>query len=234
MIKMIAALNHDVLPPTLHMDAPSPHIDWSAGTRAATHRTHPLAQTGHPRTAAVSSFGISGTNAHLILQQPPEPPTRLTGGTGCCGGEPGGEPTLGVWAVSARTPAALVAQAHRLHQHLIDHPGLDITDLAYSLATTRTQHPYRAAITASADHQDPREQLLAALQALHLDQPHPGLTRHHYRPHLVGKTVFVFPGQGAQYPGMGIELYHHHRGFAAALDEVCAACAPTPAGRCAR
>ena len=119
------------------------------------------------------------------------------------GGEPVGEPALGIWAVSARTPAALGAQADRLYRHLLDHPGLDVTDLAYSLAATRTQHPYRAAITASAHTSDPRDELLTALRALHLDQPHPGLTRHHYRPHLAGKTVFVFPGQGAQYPGMG-------------------------------
>ncbi len=218
-IKMIAALNHGVLPPTLHIDAPSPHIDWSADTVRLLTEPTPWPETSHRRTAAVSSFGVSGTNAHLILQQPPQPPEPvLPVAPVADGSEPGGEPTLGVWAVSARTSAALAAQAHRLHQHLIDHPGLDITDLAYSLATTRTQHPYRAAITASADHQDPRGELLAALQALALDRPHPGLTRHHYRPHLVGKTVFVFPGQGAQYPGMGIELYQHHRGFAAALD----------------
>ncbi len=229
-IKMIAALNHGVLPPTLHIDAPSPHIDWSADTVRLLTEPTPWPETSHRRTAAVSSFGVSGTNAHLILQQPPQPPEPpepvLPVAPVADGSEPGGEPTLGVWAVSARTSAALAAQAHRLHQHLIDHPGLDITDLAYSLATTRTQHPYRAAITASADHQDPRGELLAALQALALDRPHPGLTRHHYRPHLVGKTVFVFPGQGAQYPGMGIELYQHHRGFAAALDEVCAAFDP--------
>ncbi|WP_139825530.1 acyltransferase domain-containing protein, partial [Mycobacterium conspicuum] len=170
----------------------------------------------HPRTAAVSSFGISGTNAHLILQQAPaapaEPETRHPehdGGFGL------------VWPISARTPTALRAQADRLHQHLTSHPDLDLTDVAYSLATTRTHHPYRATITAPTAAA--RKELLDALDALRAGQPHPRLTQHHYLPHLRGKTVFLLPGQGAQYPGMGRELYEHHPVFARTLDDVCAA-----------
>ncbi|WP_191499904.1 acyltransferase domain-containing protein, partial [Mycobacterium simulans] len=70
---------------------------------------------------------------------------------------------------------------------------------------------------------DPREGLLDALHALTTDQPHPGVAYHHHQTHQAAKTVFVFPGQGAQYPGMGAGLYTHHPVFAAALDEVCAA-----------
>ena len=156
-IKMIAALNHDSLPPTLNVDHPSPHIDWSAGTVRLLTEPVPWPDTDHRRTAAVSSFGISGTNAHLILQQPPTPPAepadarrhaRQT--------RHGDEFGLPIWPVSARTPAALGAQADRLHQYLVGHPDLDLTDVAYSLATTRTQHPYRAAITARAGSADPR------------------------------------------------------------------------------
>ncbi len=164
----------------------------------------------------MSSFGISGTNAHLILQQAPaapaEPETRHPehdGGFGL------------VWPISARTPTALRAQADRLHQHLTSHPDLDLTDVAYSLATTRTHHPYRATITAPTAAA--RKELLDALDALRAGQPHPRLTQHHYLPHLRGKTVFLLPGQGAQYPGMGRELYEHHPVFARTLDDVCAA-----------
>ncbi len=214
MIKMILAFNHDTLPPTLHVDAPSPHIDWSAGTVRLLTEAIPWPQTDHPRTAAVSSFGISGTNAHLILQQAPAgaavPAPDVT--------KPVEEPPLWVWPVSARTPTAVCAQAERLHQHILDDPGLDLTDLAYSLATTRTQHPYRAAITAPADSGDPRQDLLEALSALTAGRPHPGLTRHHLAQQTT-KIVFVFPGQGAQYPGMAAQLYGQHRVFAAALDE---------------
>ena len=213
LIKMVAALNHDLLPPTLHVDAPSPHIDWSAGTVRLLTEPLPWPDTDHPRTAAVSSFGISGTNAHVILQQAPPAPTAPISSA-----LPVGEPRLWVWPVSARTPAALRAQAERLCQHLADHPDLDVTDVAYSLATNRTHHPYRAVITAPADSDDPRQDLAEALGALAAEHPHPHLTRHHLA-RSAGKTVFVLPGQGAQYPGMAAQLYGQHRGFARALDE---------------
>lgn len=212
MIKMIAALNHDCLPPTLNVDRPSPHIDWSAGTVRLLTEPVPWPDTGHPRTAAVSSFGISGTNAHVILQQAPKP-AEPAGQT-----EHGVEFGLRMWPVSARTPAALAAQADRLHQHLVGNPDLDLTDVAHSLGSTRAHHSHRAVITASAAAADPREDLLDVLDALRAGQPHPQLTQHHYQAHLRGKTVFVLPGQGAQYPGMGQELYEHHRAFADTVD----------------
>ena len=219
LMKMIEALNHAMLPPTLHVDAPSPHVDWSAGTVRLLTEAVPWPVNGHPRTAGVSSFGISGTNAHLILQQAP---VRTAVPAAIQTVE---EPPVWVWPVSARTPAAVCAQAERLRQLLLDGPGLDLTDLAYSLATTRAQHPYRAAITASTEAGDPRQDLLEALNALAASHPHPGLTRHHLAHHTT-KTVFVFPGQGAQYPGMAAQFYGRHRVFAAALDECDAALLP--------
>ncbi len=212
LIKMIEALNHDHLPPTLNVDRPSPHVDWSAGTVRLL--TEPVAWpvTDHPRTAAVSSFGISGTNAHVILQQAP---TAAPADTQTSDGDGLGLP---MWPVSARTPAALSAQADRLHQHLVGHPELDPADVAYSLGTTRTHHPHRAVITAAAAGADRREDLLAALEALRDGHAHPLLIQHHFLAHLRGKTVFVLPGQGGQYPGMGAELYAHHRVFAEMVD----------------
>ncbi|MCV7195931.1 acyltransferase domain-containing protein, partial [Mycobacterium angelicum] len=209
LIKMITALQHEVLPPTLHVDRPSPHVDWSAGTVRLL--TEPISWpvSDHPRTAAVSSFGISGTNAHVILQQAPASPTPPA--------SPKAEPALRIWPISARTPAALAAAADRLHHYLTEHPGADLTQVAYSLATTRTHHAYRAAITASAASDDPRQDLLAALHALHTNTPHPNLDQHN----LIqsnSKLVFVLPGQGAQHPTMGLELYTHHRVFADAID----------------
>ncbi len=221
-IKMVLALNHGVLPPTLHVDTPSPHIDWTTGTVKLL--TEPLAwpANNHPKTAAVSSFGVSGTNAHLILQQAPPTPVAPAPDPP----PPAEQPALlGIWPVSARTPAALRAQAARLHEHVADHPGSDLSDVAYSLATTRTHHPYRAVITVGADSEDPRRDLLEALTALSADRPHPGVVRHH-QAGQTAKTVFVFPGQGAQYPRMGAQLYDRHPSFARALDECDAALRP--------
>jgi len=218
MIKMIAALNHDSLPPTLNVDRPSPHIDWSAGTVRLLTEPVPWPVTDHPRTAGVSSFGISGTNAHLILQQAPTPPAEPTD-TQTRDGVESGLARGPLWPLSARTAAALSAQADRLHQHLVGHPDLDLTDVAYSLCSTRTHHSHRAVITAPAATTDPREDLLDALHALHTGQPHPQLTQHHHLAHLRGKTVFVLPGQGGQYPGMGRELYEHDPVFADMVDD---------------
>ncbi|OBA77191.1 fatty acyl-AMP ligase [Mycobacterium sp. 1554424.7] len=212
LIKMIEALNHDSLPPTLNVDRPSPHVDWSAGTVRLL--TEPVAWpvSDHPRTAAVSSFGISGTNAHVIVQQAPAAPA-----------EP--EPTEGVevglrlWPVSARTPAALRGQADRLHEHLLAHPELDLANVAYSLGATRTHHSFRAVITGAVGSADLREDLLGALDALRDGQAHPQLTQHHYLAQVRGKTVFVLPGQGGQYAGMGRELYERHRVFADMVDD---------------
>ena len=215
MIKMIQALNHDSLPPTLNVDHPSPHIDWSAGTVRLLTEPVPWPVTDHPRTAAVSSFGISGTNAHLILQQAP---TALAETPRAGQTHHGVESGLPMWPVSARTPAALCGQADRLHRHLVGDPDLDLADVAYSLACTRAHHPYRAVITASVGSVDPRQNLLDALHALGAGQPHPQLTQHHYRAHLRGKTVFVLPGQGAQHPGMGRDLYEHEPVFADMVD----------------
>ncbi len=212
MIKMIEALGHDSLPPTLNVGSPTPHVDWSAGTVRLL--TEPVAWpvAEHPRTAAVSSFGISGTNAHLILQQAPgESPSEPA--------EHGVESGPVLWPISARTPAALCAQADRLHDYLVSRPELDPTGVAYSLGASRTHHPHRAVITAPAAAADARKELLDALDALRAGQSHPQLTQHHFLAHLRGRTVFVLPGQGAQYPGMGRELYEHHRAFADTVDD---------------
>ncbi|ORA08398.1 hypothetical protein BST12_28400, partial [Mycobacterium angelicum] len=215
LIKMITVLNHDVLPPTLHVDEPSPHVDWSAGTLRLLTEATPWPVTDHPRTAAVSSFGISGTNAHLIVREAPAPvatPVPL----------PASTLPLPVWPLSARTPAALAAQADRLYHHLTQHPDLDPTDVAYSLAVTRTHHPYRVAITTPATADDVRAELLAGLDAVRSERSHPQVSRHHLaRPGA--KVVFVLPGQGAQYPTMGGQLYAQHDAFADTLDQVCAA-----------
>ncbi|HSZ30446.1 MAG TPA: SDR family NAD(P)-dependent oxidoreductase, partial [Pseudonocardiaceae bacterium] len=206
-IKMVQAIRHGVLPKTLHVKEPSPHIDWTSGAVALLTDTIPWPDNSHPRRAGVSSFGISGTNAHLILEalpaaehakSTPEPVAAL-GGI--------------LWPVSAKSEQALREQAARLHEFVTARPELDITGVGHALATTRTHFPHRAAIT-GAD----RGELLAGLRALVQGTHAPGLITSKAR--SGGKLVFLFTGQGSQRVGMGRELYEIFPVFAAALDEV--------------
>ncbi|WP_405180891.1 SDR family NAD(P)-dependent oxidoreductase [Nocardia sp. NBC_01377] len=231
MIKMVMALQHGVLPRTLHVDAPSPHIDWDAGAVRLLTESTEWPVNGHPRTAAVSSFGISGTNAHLILQQAPaaDPVDSAgDGGTTTPLERSDVEDPVSSWVftVSGKSEQALVDQAARLREHVHTHPESGLTDLAYSLATTRTHHPYRAAITVDPDTDTARERLLAVLGALESDRPDPQLVHGVVGPAGRGATVFVFPGQGAQHLGMGMGLYQSYPAFRTALDDCDAALAP--------
>ncbi|MEU8026988.1 beta-ketoacyl synthase N-terminal-like domain-containing protein, partial [Micromonospora haikouensis] len=190
-IKMIQAMRYGVLPKTLHVDAPTPHVDWTTGAVALLTEPQPWPDQGRPRRAAVSSFGISGTNAHIILEQAP-PATTPTDA------QPADQDTPVTWMLSAKTPTALHTHAQRLLHHLTAHPELTAADTAAALAT-RTLLSHRAAIVGTT-----REELTDALTALTTGTPHHRLIQ---GTPLTGKTVFVFPGQGSQYPHMGLDLY---------------------------
>ncbi|MDO0939352.1 thioester reductase domain-containing protein [Streptomyces sp. DG2A-72] len=204
-IKMIKAMQHGVLPKTLHVDEPTPMVDWEAGAVELLTETRPWPTVDRPRRAAVSAFGVSGTNAHLILEQAPadEPQERPA------------PPPAGTapWLLSGRTPAALREQAERLHTHLAQREFCPL-DVGHSLATGRAALDHRAAITGAG-----RDELLAGLRTLADDGTHPGLIR---GTRASGRTAFLFTGQGAQRQGMGGELYTAFPVFAQAYDEVCA------------
>ncbi|RBQ20834.1 beta-ketoacyl synthase [Spongiactinospora rosea] len=202
-IKMVMAMRNGMLPRTLHVDAPTPHVDWSAGAVELLTEERPWQPNGHPRRAGISSFGASGTNAHIILEEAPreEPPEPS---------RPAPAPIVPL-ALSARTEAAVRAQAGRLAAHLRAHPGLDLTDVAYSLATTRARLEHRA-VVAGLD----RAELLDGLSALADGHGDVGLA-----PPAQPKPVFVFPGQGSQWVGMCLELLESSPAFAEAM-EACA------------
>ncbi|MBX9642402.1 MAG: type I polyketide synthase, partial [Mycobacteriaceae bacterium] len=187
-IKMVQAMRHEVLPATLHVDVPSPHVDWSAGAVELLAQSRPwTAESDRARRAAVSSFGISGTNAHVIIESAADEEPRAAG------------PQLRAvpWTISAKSASALTAQAARLAEYIGARDDLDIADVAWSLAG-RTSFEHRAVIVGG-----DRDKLLAGLADLANDAPG-AFIRGAAQP--TGKTVFVFPGQGSQWAGMAVEL----------------------------
>ncbi|GAB1818697.1 hypothetical protein HerbRD11066_18610 [Herbidospora sp. RD11066] len=208
-IKMVLALENEVLPRTLHADEASPHVDWTAGHARLLTDPAPWRVGDRPRRAGVSGFGISGTNAHLVVEEAPEAPADI----------PADRPEVLsgaplAWPLSARTPDALAAQAHRLAGRV--HDDLDPVDVGWSLATTRTRFEHRAVVLG-----ENTEELTAGLRALAAGERTAGV--------LVGEGArtprvgFLFAGQGAQRAGMGRELYAASPVFAAAFDRVAAA-----------
>ncbi|MEC3956832.1 type I polyketide synthase [Nocardia sp. CDC153] len=210
-IKMVQALRHEMLPATLHVDAPTPEVDWSAGTVRLLTAPEPWPAGERVRRAGVSSFGASGTNAHVILEEAPAAaaPAETADSAPAAPVAPGFTP----WLISAKTEAGLRAQADRLRHWVIANPDLTVDDIGYSLLTTRARLDWRGAVVG-----EDRDALLAGLAALAeaTDAANAVAGRAVSR-----KAAFLCTGGGAQRVGMGRELYEAFAVFAATLDEVC-------------
>ncbi|MBK1786599.1 type I polyketide synthase [Prauserella cavernicola] len=206
-LKMVQALRHGTVPRTLHVDTPSTRVDWTAGAVELATREQPWPRTERPRRASVSSFGVSGTNAHVILEEAPEPdhverPVPA-----------GAVP----WVLSGHSAEALRRQAERLHAH-VTAAASDEVQVAQSLAA-RAALPHRAVVLASG-----RESRLEALSAVAAGEPSPLVAEE-----VAGErsgVVFVFPGQGAQWVGMASELIAASPVFAESIDRCASALAP--------
>nr|AGK25214.1 polyketide synthase III [Streptomyces griseus] len=247
-IKTVLAMRHGTVPPTLHAQDPSPQIDWTAGAVRLVTANTPWPETGRPRRAAVSSFGVSGTNGHVVLEQAdderadgegadvPGRPEDFAGH-----GEPdargsadapvgqdtprhapaphGTPPPVLPWVLSGRTAEALRAQAARLRDHLDAHPGPGPAEVGHALATTRAAHEHRAVLIGTRP-----EEFRDGLDALAAGRTVPGLVSG--TAGTGGQVALVFPGQGSQWAGMALGLLDSAPAFAARVAECEAALAP--------
>jgi acyl transferase domain-containing protein/short-subunit dehydrogenase/acyl carrier protein len=208
-IKMVQAIRHAVLPKTLHVSEPTPQVDWTEGEVALLTETRPWPATGRPRRGAVSSFGISGTNGHVIIEEAPAEPEVPSGQEQPAGPLP--------WVISARDAASLRGQAARLLDALTE--TTDPVDVARSLVETRTAFEHRAVVVG-----EDRTELLDGLSALAAGTPAPNVVRGTAT--RDPRVVFVFPGQGSQWLAMGRELLASSPVFLARAQECARAFEP--------
>ncbi|MGW3014046.1 type I polyketide synthase [Streptomyces sp. NPDC001219] len=211
-IKMVQALRHGVLPRTLHVDEPSPHVDWTTGAVELLTEQTPWPDAHGPRRAGVSSFGLSGTNAHLVLEEAPDGPAAAPEGADTDGSMlsldgGGGDSGVLPLVLSAREERALHAQAERLASFLDQHPQAPLPHVTRTLAS-RTVFDHRAAVVGTT-----HTELATALRTLPTTPTHTGPALTHSGPALAD-PVFVFPGQGSQWHGMATGLLATNDTFA--------------------
>ena len=197
LIKTVLALKHQAIPPSLHFETPNPKIDFANSPFYVNSRLSEWKSDGTPRRAGVSSFGIGGTNAHVVLQEAPEIEAS------------GPSRPRQLVLLSAKTKSALDAVAANVCDHLRQNPPANIADVAYTLQTGRKAFSHRR-FTVCNDAAD-------AVQALKSLDPNRIKTRHIES--RDPEVVFMFPGQGAQYVNMGLNLYEHEPVFREALDQ---------------
>ncbi|HZN19092.1 MAG TPA: acyltransferase domain-containing protein, partial [Micromonosporaceae bacterium] len=217
-IKSVLALHHRLMPATLHVTEPTPEVDWSTGAVSLLTQPRRWPAGDQPRRVGVSSFGISGTNAHVILEEAPPAPAPEPGAERS--DEPSGAVAVVPWVLSARSAPALRDQAVRLLSRVEGDPELCPVDVGASLAATRSALEHRAVVLGEG-----RDELLGGLAALAAGEPAPCLVSGVVQGDAV-RVVFVFSGQGSQWAGMGLELAASSPVFAARLRECAEALAP--------
>ena len=211
LIKVVLSLQHGQIPKNLHFAAPSPHIPWDELAVQVVSEPMAWARNGVARIAGVSSLGLGGTNAHVIVEEAPADAE-----------EPAQAPSprsAELMVVSARSAEALDACVSRLGDHVKAHPQQTLRDIAYSLAATRSHHEHRLALTVGT-----RAELLSGLEALSGGKLPVGCLREEVR--AAGKLAWLFTGQGSQHVGMGRGLWQEWPAFREAFDAACAALDP--------
>ncbi len=201
-LKVVLALEHQELPKHLNFRNPSPHIPWDRIPVRVVDEAVAWERTDRPRIAGVSSFGFTGTNAHVIVEEAPRPDQVAATAV-----EPTDSRRVMLLPLSARTPAALTQTAQLYRGWLGEHPEASLADLCLTAGAGRAHFEHRAALVVNST--ESARELLGALAD---DRPAPGLVRGECadRP----KTAWLFPGQGSQYAGMARELFETEPVFA--------------------
>nr|WP_194906499.1 type I polyketide synthase [Catenulispora rubra] len=213
-IKMVMAMRHATLPRTLHLDAPTPHVDWTAGAVRLLGQARDWPRTDdRPRRAGVSSFGVSGTNAHVILEEAPDQTAPMLSEPAIVDEASGRSGRPVPWLVSARSGDSLRGQAAGLARLAAD-PATDLADVGWSLASGRARLEHRAVVLGH-----DRDEVAAALASLRDGEESAAVVRGVAG--RLGDSVFLFPGQGTRWVGLARQLYDEFPVFARSLDEVC-------------
>uniref|UniRef100_UPI00278C7849 type I polyketide synthase n=1 Tax=Streptomyces sp. KL118A TaxID=3045153 RepID=UPI00278C7849 len=220
-IKMVQAMRHGVMPRTLHADTPSHHVDWTSGQVRLLTENQEWPDLDRPRRSGVSSFGIGGTNAHVILESAPAEETVPIAAPALPEAPAVVAAPVVPWVLSARSEAALAEQAARVRAHLDEGGAVGLRDVGFTLAGGRAVLEHRAVVLGD----DVRE-LSAALGELAAGREASGVVTGRAGAHASGGAVFVFPGQGSQWVGMARELLEFSPVFAARMAECGAALEP--------
>ncbi|WP_421844330.1 type I polyketide synthase [Mycobacterium sp.] len=213
LVKVVLALQHDLLPQNLHFQKPSPHIPWDSLPVRVVDKATPWYAYGRPRRAGVSSFGFTGTNAHILIEEAPQPlgtdvaddiaDEPVEGATA----PDAGRNPLSLLPLSARSGPGLVALAQRYSTWLDTHPEASLADVCFTAGAGRSHFEHRAAVVATS-----AQEARMLLDDLIANRLRPGVLRGE----CTGPptTAWFFPGQGSQYPGMARELFSAEPVFA--------------------
>jgi acyl transferase domain-containing protein len=205
LIKAILALQHREIPPNLHLKRLNPYIELHGTPFLIPTEMQEWPKEHRPRRTGVSSFGMGGTNAHVVLEE--APPQQLSASTQS-------ERPLHLLCLSAKSEKALHASADRFRQYLAAHPSSSLADVCFSANTGRTHFNYRLGVVTSSV-----SQLDAQLTAFAVAQPTPQLHTAHCPSHTAAQVVFLFTGQGQLYPNAARELYRTYPVFRQAIDQ---------------
>ncbi|QQW33596.1 type I polyketide synthase [Mycobacterium marinum] len=212
-IKMVEAMRHRTIPLTLHVNEPTPYVDWASGRIQLATETQEWPRPDNARRAAISGVGMGGVNAHIIIEEAVEEPMPVGQTALSDSGWDAASPVV-PWIITAKSPEALLAQAARTVAHLEDDPDLRAIDIGYSLASTRAQFAHRAIVVGR-----DRNELLNGVRSLVAGESDPAVVRGVAEPSA--KTAAFFHGEGAHWLGMGRQLYSIFPVYAKAIDETC-------------